>query len=588
MSLYYEAAAVLANSDNAGGSLKSRIYNKEDLKSSPAQLFAVVIEASKWSSVLKEVIERSELLKEERKLTPILALLLTHDLILSKSGVAAPANHALKLAINRHKARLSAEFTKLRIRDGHGTLQAFRDAINDGIAGEVETASHNATLHPRWIRVNTIKTTVAEQLATTFAGYGMTDDLRAVQNASARSKIYYVDTHIPNVLALPPKADLSKCPAYIDGQIIFQDKASCFPAYLLDVQPEDGDVIDGCAAPGNKTTHLAAIILERMSRDVQDGRKQRIMAFEKDKIRAGTLRKMVKLASADQIVSIRGGQDFLVANPDSEEFKNVEALLLDPSCSGSGIVGRDDVLKIYLPDPQLGATNNSNAGRSKKRKRRPQESRTSQPISTLKMELDDTATEETSTDGNLTERLAALSTFQLRILLHAMRFPKARKITYSTCSVYFEENESVVFQALASSVAKERGWRIMKRKEQVDGLRKWNTRGAWENNKVGGALDLTVEEREAILDACIRCKKGTDDGTMGFFVAAFIRDDSTTPDGLETENLTPETEAVEEEEGWNGFSDDEGKSVGRLEAPKSSEDVSDPSKNKKKRKRRKK
>jgi putative methyltransferase len=67
MSLYYEAAAVLANSDNTGGSLKSRIYRQKDLKSKPAQLFALITEASKWSPVLKDVIEKTGLLGEEKK-----------------------------------------------------------------------------------------------------------------------------------------------------------------------------------------------------------------------------------------------------------------------------------------------------------------------------------------------------------------------------------------------------------------------------------------------------------------------------------------------------------------------------------------
>lgn len=67
MSLYYEAAAILANSDNVGGSLKSRIYNKKDLKSTPGQLFALVAETSKWSVVLKDVIDKCKLLAEEKK-----------------------------------------------------------------------------------------------------------------------------------------------------------------------------------------------------------------------------------------------------------------------------------------------------------------------------------------------------------------------------------------------------------------------------------------------------------------------------------------------------------------------------------------
>lgn len=67
MSLYYEAAAILANADNTGGSLKSRIFTKKDLKSSPGQIFALIAEASKWSVVLKDVIERCGLLAEEKK-----------------------------------------------------------------------------------------------------------------------------------------------------------------------------------------------------------------------------------------------------------------------------------------------------------------------------------------------------------------------------------------------------------------------------------------------------------------------------------------------------------------------------------------
>jgi len=67
MSLYYEAAALLTNPDRAGGSFKSRIFGKKDLKSNPAQTYALIVEATKWSAVLKGVIERAGVLKEERK-----------------------------------------------------------------------------------------------------------------------------------------------------------------------------------------------------------------------------------------------------------------------------------------------------------------------------------------------------------------------------------------------------------------------------------------------------------------------------------------------------------------------------------------
>lgn len=69
MSLYHYAAEVLTSSPREGGSLKSRVFNKAkaNSKTSPKQLYALVLETSKWSAVLKEVVEGAGLLKLERK-----------------------------------------------------------------------------------------------------------------------------------------------------------------------------------------------------------------------------------------------------------------------------------------------------------------------------------------------------------------------------------------------------------------------------------------------------------------------------------------------------------------------------------------
>lgn len=66
MSLYQDAAAVLS-SEKAQGSLKSRIYGDQNLRSKPGQLFALVSETAKYNVFLKEVIERSEILQHEPK-----------------------------------------------------------------------------------------------------------------------------------------------------------------------------------------------------------------------------------------------------------------------------------------------------------------------------------------------------------------------------------------------------------------------------------------------------------------------------------------------------------------------------------------
>ena len=70
MSLYYDAAPLLLPSSDQSGSLKSRIFNSKGHKSSPKQIFAVVSEAAKWSPVLSEVIQKSQLLQLERRVRP--------------------------------------------------------------------------------------------------------------------------------------------------------------------------------------------------------------------------------------------------------------------------------------------------------------------------------------------------------------------------------------------------------------------------------------------------------------------------------------------------------------------------------------
>ncbi|KAI1504252.1 S-adenosyl-L-methionine-dependent methyltransferase [Biscogniauxia marginata] len=501
MSLYHETADVLSAPTSAGANLKTRVFGKKDLKSPQQQVYALAVETCKWSSVLKEVIENAELLRHERKLSPVLALLLVHDFLLSKKGIALPASHGLRTSIERHKARLNSELTRARLRRKAGSMDVLREQIAAEFLGE-------AAGYPRWVRVNTLKTTLEDQLESTFKDFTRAYSVKEVTSASG--KLLYIDGHIPNLLALSPSVEITKTEAYVSGAIILQDKASCFPAYLLDPRAEDGDVIDSCAAPGNKTTHLAAIVKSRVAETEECT--QKVYAFEKDRHRARTLEKMVKLAGAKDITRMSFGQDFLKVDPDAELFRNVGSLLLDPSCSGSGIVGRDSMPAIHLPHaPGTFKKPSLEAGRKRKREDNDIEATQTQQ----QVLVDDDGQEVMISSGEeLKARLEALSTFQLTLILHAFKFPAARKLTYSTCSVHAEENEQVVLKALQSDVARERGWCILRRDQQVRGLREWPVRGSVEASN-GDA---------AVADACIRSYKDDGRGVMGFFVAGFVRD----------------------------------------------------------------
>ncbi|MCJ1352922.1 MAG: hypothetical protein MMC33_002906 [Icmadophila ericetorum] len=556
MSLYYEAEKFLAGTSGgsekegqAGGSLKARIFNAKNLKSTPSQVYALVTEASKWSSVLKEVIERAGILKFERKITPILALLLVHDLLLVKRGIAAPEKHVLRVAVEKYKARLRAEFTKERVKRGCGSLEEWRiqvekEYFNASSAQNLQETPTNADAqngkvlnkkwaHPRWVRVNTLKTTLETQLATTFSKYRRVqtiDEVLEVAFDSRAELVLHIDLHIPNLIALPSSTQLSTSPAYQQGLLILQDKASCFPAYLLDPKPTDGDVIDACAAPGNKTTHLAAL-LGQLS-DAEEV--PRIWAYDKDKGRAGILKKIVNIAGADKFVTTKAGQDFLRVDPNQEPWSKVGAVLLDPSCSGSGIVGRDDMPVFSLPVKETAGVSLT----SKKRKRKGTDFSKDKPVHIGEPEEAADPETENGSSEKLRDRLKSLSAFQTKLLLHALSFPCARKVSYSTCSIHEEENEGVILAALESPIAQARGWRLLLRNEQVFGVKTWLIRGDPDGFE---GKDATAAKQLA--DACIRCRRGSKEGTQGFFVACFVRYGDL------------DVQALSEEE-WEGFGDE--------------------------------
>jgi 25S rRNA (cytosine2278-C5)-methyltransferase len=455
----------------------------------------------------------------------------------------------------RHKARLTAEFTKIRVRLGYASIELFRNAVNTEKfkqSQEPISTKNQIYRHPRWIRINTLRCQPQALLHSAFTDFERVSNLKKILTGLPDDKLIYIDDHIPHLAALPSGFDLSKLEAYKCGDIIVQDKASCFPAYLLDVEKVNGDIIDACAAPGNKTTQLAALCRS----STKSGHSHRIHAFEKDKNRSQTLSKMVQQAGASALVTVHAQSDFLLAAPTAKEYNSVTAILLDPSCSGSGIIGRDDETKLELPN--TGLVELVGNSKTKKRKRKQEDhqqnnvAKRSSPLEVLKGEE---AGEGTHEQKRRDQRLDALSAFQLRLLKHAMTFPSVSRIVYSTCSTHEEENERVVIQALASEIGCQRGWTILPRTSQVTGLQKWHTRGdidACARIFRGLKMESTniLSSAGDIADGCVRCEKSTEAGTIGFFVAGFVREVAADTNASVSANGT---DASSDE--WNGFSD---------------------------------
>ncbi|KAJ5205071.1 uncharacterized protein N7498_005950 [Penicillium cinerascens] len=561
MSLYFDAVNILTE-PSSGGSFKSRIYSARNLRATPPQIYALIIEASKWDRVLAEVIERADILTWERKLSPLLALLLVHDHLLSKKGIAAPATHPLRQAVERHKVRLKAEFTKARVRRGCATVEQLKAAL---LREKRQAHGGSHFIYPRWVRINNIRSTLDEQLRTTFSSYECVETLAELapeDDDPKKRKLLYIDPHIPDLVAVPFGADFTSSPAYKNGEIILQDKASCFPAYLLlgDRGPQDaweGDLVDGCAAPGNKTTHMASLLAKQ--RKQKKTRKQ-IFSMDASRVRSKTLQKMVSLAGADPTVTVLQGQDFLALDPMDSQFENVSGLLLDPSCSGSGIVGRDDVPQLTLPVSKASQPSKS---QSKKRKRRVDdgdEAEEQQPKATAAASTASPSDEnDIPTDAVDHERLTKLSNLQARIVEHAMKFSSATHVTYSTCSIHLIENEAVVARLLSSEVAQQRSWRLLRRDEQPEGLRKWKYRGIRRDRDA--ETDVESDESAVVanlsdedLEACLRCWSGDAEGLGGFFVAGFVRD-SLSHTAREAASPQDDQEDNNDEGEWEGFSD---------------------------------
>ena len=108
---------------------------------------------------------------------------------------------------------------------------------------------------------------------------------------------------------------------YEKGEIYLQSLSSMIPPMFLEAKPGE-NVLDMAAAPGGKTTQLAALT----------GNKAMITACEMNKIRADRLKYNVQRQGATRVT---------VMNIDSRNMDDLfsfDRILLDAPCSGSGTV----------------------------------------------------------------------------------------------------------------------------------------------------------------------------------------------------------------------------------------------------------
>ncbi|KAM4760053.1 28S rRNA (cytosine-C(5))-methyltransferase isoform 1-T1 [Cyanocitta cristata] len=312
MALYSAAAAVLAGLERGEGGLKSLVYNSGFPH--VRQLYALVSETLRYASVLEKLLDGAALLQAEKKLPPQLAKVLVYDLLFGKG---LKCGGRWKALARRHRARLEAELARMKVRH--------KVSRNEDLLAPEQAVSPAASQVPRYVRVNTLKTCV-DDVIDFFKrqGYTYLGKAASVEELKALSgKKFLLDLHLPELLVFPAQTDLHDNLLYTSGHIILQDKASCLPAFLLG--PVAGShVIDACAAPGNKTSHLAAILKN----------KGQIFAFDVDPKRVATMNTLLTRAGVTGCQLAQ--QDFLTVDPRDPKYSRVTHILLDPSCSGSG------------------------------------------------------------------------------------------------------------------------------------------------------------------------------------------------------------------------------------------------------------
>lgn len=130
------------------------------------------------------------------------------------------------------------------------------------------------------------------------------------------------------------EAEITKLKIYEEGKIYLQSLSSMLPPIIL--KPEENeDILDMAAAPGGKTTQMAALV----------NNKVRITACEMNAIRAERLKYNIEKQGASSVYVM------VTDSRKIDDFFSFDRILLDAPCSGSGTLYSQDekIEKTFTP-----------------------------------------------------------------------------------------------------------------------------------------------------------------------------------------------------------------------------------------------
>ena len=176
----------------------------------------------------------------------------------------------------------------------------------------------SSTVPPVVLRVNRLVTT-RERLLERLAGQGVVASLTTVSPAG---------------ILVKDAGAIASLPGFQEGAFYVEDEAAQLIPALLDPRPGE-QVLDACAAPGGKTTHLAELMDNRGSITAVERKRARLDLLKDNCARLGV--QIVKAVVGDvrrppQWLSQVGGA--------AREAPCFDRILVDAPCSGLGVLRR--------------------------------------------------------------------------------------------------------------------------------------------------------------------------------------------------------------------------------------------------------
>jgi len=192
-----------------------------------------------------------------------------------------------------------------------------------GVPETESLAEASSQQPPLALRANTLRTT-RDELLRLFGENGVP----AVPCA-----------HSPHGILVKERRQIPNLPGYREGLFAVQDEASQMVSLLLDPQPGER-VLDCCAAPGGKATHLAQLMTDSGELIATDISRAKLPLIREAAQRLGIC--SLTAATAD------------LHRPETFPAGDFDRILLDAPCSGLGVIRRNPEAKWRLtPDDIL-------------------------------------------------------------------------------------------------------------------------------------------------------------------------------------------------------------------------------------------